>query len=297
MWRCLVFCAFSLAPAAEPVALWSFGSGTRAGQPVASGAVIDTGDTLTIGPAPVRVELLGFPGSDLCLSPGSSLSLSRDPAVPGRLVVDLLAGRLAVDLRGSGATNHIVVRSTALNVRGHDCQFLIERLATDADYVAVISGQVLAGLQPGLTSTDGGMALLLQARQGLHCSSADGLAEVDHLRGRPHLLLPAAMQEQGQKHGDQAAWQHDDAAAATDDPPNDGTLTLMPVVLAVVTPTPEPPPVITPQPELPVAVVVIPPPPVESPVTHQARPGTALIDALADDAWQRRGRSSFLRNR
>ena len=285
--------------ATEPLALWAFGADTRV-----IGSVIHSGEALSAGPSPARLELLGLPGSDLILRPGSDLRLSRDPAKPGRLVVELHAGRIAVDLRGAGAANEIVILGAALSVRGHDCLLLIERSASDADYVAVISGQALAGLRPDLPSVDGGMAILLQARQGLRCSSSNGLAEVDHLDQRPQLLLETGLQEQGQQSGDNASWSRDDAALATNDPPADGSLTSLPVVVVVAAPTPmPPPPLANPEPPLVVAALPIPPSPprpapsAEIPVTSRSRPGIALIDALAEDAspgWRRRGRSPFL---
>lgn len=284
--------------AAEPLALWAFGDDTRV-----VGSVIHSGETVAAGLVPARLELLGLPGSDLILRPGSELRLNHDPAKPGRLVIELQAGRMAVDLRGSGPTKEIVVLGTSLSVRGHDCLFLIERGASDTDYVAVISGQVLAGLRPDRPSHDGGMAILLQARQGLRCSASNGLAEIDHLDQRPQLLLEARLQEQGQQSGDHASWSHDDAALATNDPPADGSLTGLPVVIAAE-PVPTPPPPVATNPpalaiaELPTPVSPPPPaPPAEVPVTSRSRPSPMLIDALADDVssgWRLRSRSPVL---
>lgn len=285
---------------ADPLALWAFGDGTRGGQPVLAGAVVVAGESLTSGERPVRLELLGLPGSDVILRPGSAIHLTRDPQHRDRLVVELRAGAVEIDLRGAGADNEIEVHGAALSVRGHDCLFLIERDGADADYVAVISGQAMAGLRPGMTIDDGGMAIMLQARQGLRCSSANGLAEVDQLDERPQLLASLPLQDQGEETGDDDSWSDDDAAVATEDPPADGGVTSLPPVAVAPTAPPAPesrqpvadqPPVAATEPK-----ATPPAPAPQEPVGSHSQAGPALIDALAEDAspgWQRRGRSVF----
>jgi len=282
----------------DPLALWAFGTGTHMGQPSVIGNVVMSGDDLTAGEQPVRLELLGFPGSDLILSPGSTIQIRRNATHRERLHIDVRGGSLEVDLRGSGTSTILDVRGAALNVRCHDCLLLIERDPANADYVAVISGQAMAGIRPGLNIEDGGMAIMLQARQGLRCSSANGLAEVDQLEARPQLLAAATLQKQGQKTGDTDSWALDDAALATNDPPSDGGITRLPavavVVIAEVPPLAEPPApplaVVTPPPVIPdptpappFSIVITPPlaPPATSPPLA-ATPSAPL--------WQR-GRS------
>jgi len=280
---------------ADPLALWAFGTGTHMGQPSVIGSTVASGDDLTAGEQPVRLELLGFPGSDLILRPGSTLQIRRDAAHPERLHVDLRGGSLEVDLRGSGSSTILDVRGAALNVRCHDCLLLIERDPANADYVAVISGQAMAGIRPGLNLEDGGMAIMLQARQGLRCSSANGLAEVDQLEARPQLLAAATLQKQGQKTGDADSWALDDAALATNDPPADGGITRLPVIAAVVIadvpPVPEPP-----APPLVVATLppvmiepIAPPPALPIPIAMTA-PLATTVPAKAPSSsplWQR----------
>jgi hypothetical protein len=296
---------------AGPLALWAFGDGTRAGQACAVGEVVGAGETVAVGDRAVRLELLGLPGSDLILRPGSIASLGRDPARPDHLVVELHAGAIEVDLVHAPDSAEVEVRGAALGVHGHDCLLLIEREGAKGDYVAVVSGQAMAGIRPGISVDDGGMAILLQARQGLSCSASDGLAEVDQLDERPQLLAAGSLQEQGQEAGSDESWQRDDAAMATDDPAPDGSLTALPAVVAALPSPPSPsgptlpvktqplPSAEPPRaPAAPLAQGREPPPPAppaQAPVTSQGRVGKALIDALVDErhpGWQLRGRGA-----
>lgn len=290
----------------ESIAIWAFGDGTSGGTPVAIGSPVESGSAVSAGAQPVRLELIGMPGCDLILRPGTQARLRRDPLHPQRVILDLEHGAVQADLIRSGAEHEVDIRGVALSVSGHDSLFLVERDGPGSDYVAVVSGQAMARIRPDLRVDDGGMAILLQARQGLRCTATTGLAEVDQLDQRPQ-LLGGSLLEQGRGSDASHDWTRDEASLASADPVATGELTRLPepppTVVAQQDPTPtEPPPVVeTPrlEPEPPPAIVVAaptpppPPPPPAAAVVHSSRPGEALLDALAEEhapGWQRRGR-------
>ena len=226
----LISCLVAPMMAADaPLAMWAFGTGTLDGVAPAPEAVVHPGQVVESGAQPVRLELIGFAGSDVILASGSvarfSLEASAGQAAP-TLVVQLERGALAVDVAGSGPYAALIARGGALESRATGAEFVLER-GDHIDYVALAKGLLLVRLRAGLSTADG-MAIQLQARQGL-AGSDKGLSEVDQLNRRPQLDQTLPIQAQATEAGSDGDWSRDEAARISQDPPEDGTLTRAPV--------------------------------------------------------------------
>ena len=217
-----------LVAAEGALAVWAFGGGTLDGTATMATTVIHAGQVVEAGIQPVRLELIGFPGSDVILAGGSVARFSLESTVgqsAPSLVVQLELGALAVDVTGSGPYAAVIVRGAALESRATSADFIIERGA-DLDYVALAKGLLLVRLRAGLAAADG-MTIQLQARQGL-AGSAKGLSEVDQLNRRPQLDRTQTIQEHAAGTSAEGDWSRDEAALATQDPAEDGNLTCAP---------------------------------------------------------------------
>ena len=229
--------ALPVMAADNALAVWAYGEGTLDGATTAAATVVAVGQVVEAGLNPVRLELIGFAGSDVILASGSVARFALESTVGNEapsLVVQLEHGAIEVDVTGSGPYAGVVVRGAALETRATGAEFILER-GSDLDYVALAKGLLLVRLRAGLATTDG-MAIQLQARQGL-AGSDKGLSEVDQLHCRPQLDHGLSIQEQTAEASSDGDWSHDEAALATADPPEDGTLTSAPEAPAQPRPT------------------------------------------------------------
>ena len=169
--------------AAEPVAVWAHGCGTLDGSCPASGdGVVTPGQLIEASDDLVRVELIGFPGSDIILDANAAVRLTLE-ALPQQsgtaLVIQVERGAVAVDVEGNGPYAAVIARGAAVESRPSDADFIIER-GQDRDYVALAKGLILVHLRAGLTDADGVLGILTtQSRGRVHGA---GLSRVRRVR-------------------------------------------------------------------------------------------------------------------
>jgi len=227
----LLLCAIIGLPAAEtPIALWGEGQGTLAGKPATIQSQIDTNQTITAGEQPVRLELLGFPGSDVILQARTTVHFSL-LAVDGKtqLLVEIERGAIQVDVTGTGPWSGLVVRGGFIEAHVTGTLFVVERTEQHGDFVALIHGKLNVGLRREVVDSLGnGQSTELTSRQGVGGSVA-GLAGVVRLNNRPALSSskPIAEQSTGETEGD-GGWDNDDAGTLTGDIPDGNLITVLP---------------------------------------------------------------------
>ena len=206
----------------DALAVWAYGDGALDGEATPISRVVHPGQLVEAGTGPVRLELIGFAGSDVILASGAaarfSLETTASQTAP-TLVVQVEHGALAIDVTGSGPYAAVITRGGALESRATGAEFILER-RDDLDYVALAKGLLLVRLRAGLAAADG-MTIQLQARQGL-AGSDKGLSEVDQLDRRPQLQRPLPIQAQATDSStSESDWSLDEAALATGDSSDD----------------------------------------------------------------------------
>ncbi len=178
----LAACAPLGAADIAPIARLTAGDGVQGPRDIVDGAPVASGDHVA------RIELAGGASGTVLLAPHASVTLARVSAGGGTsLRVDLLQGRLVMDLaaRGPYADVHVIGGSTDTRVVG--TLFLVEHGAHDKDYVAVMHGHVSVRLRGDVTTTVAGGAhdhAELTDREGVQ-GTLNGMGEVDALSGHP----------------------------------------------------------------------------------------------------------------
>lgn len=181
----------------EPVALWLEGAGTLDKKPASAGDTILPGTKIEAGPDhAVSLDLSAEYDCELALAPGAAATLrvvaGSRPESP-QLIVQLDRGRIEMRLRDATYYEDIRIVGSVLEMHATNARFLAERVERDADYVAVIRGNVVANLRPTLANAlHQPEGIQLQSRQGLAANAASGFAAIDQLNHRPLLQAPAA---------------------------------------------------------------------------------------------------------
>jgi hypothetical protein len=194
-WLLLLFAATALA-GGEAIATWEDGPGSIGATPAGAGAAVPAGAVLAIGDRPVRLALVGAPGSAVELAPASAATFLVED---GRIVIALASGRVQVDLPDRGPWAGLIVRGAALEAQVTGTLFLVERTRKDADYVALVRGALKVGLRREIALALGRAAsdaIELRSRQGAAGSTAGGLGSAEALSSRPQLLSAASLRDQ-----------------------------------------------------------------------------------------------------
>ncbi len=209
---------------ADPVGMCRFGIGSVDGQPVKVGTMVLTGqEVVASNAAPLRLVCHEAPGITAVLAAGSKgrFAIEADGAGGRQLVLDLEAGAVQMDVTDKAPYSGVRVRGAALDVRVTGTLFVVERTRRDADYVALVRGQVKVGLRPEVAKALGKAGELeLLERQGVSADSASGVGAPSALSARPQIAfaagLRAAVADQGSGASDQGTgWDIDLGAELT----------------------------------------------------------------------------------
>ena len=230
----LLLLTFISIPAVEtPIALWGEGPGTLSGKPAATQAPIDTNQIVTAGDRPVRLELLGFPGSDVMLQAGAVVRFSI-VSVEGKnqLLIDLDHGAIQVDVTGTGPWSGLIVRGGAVEAHVTGTLFVVERTEQKGDFVALVHGHLNVRLRREVVAALGAdQSADLTSRQGIGGGAA-GLSGLVILNSRPQITSSKSIvaQSTDASEGD-GGWTSDDAGTLTGDIPDGDLITVLPVDL------------------------------------------------------------------
>jgi hypothetical protein len=215
---CAMLGSASLAQGAD-LAQWIAGEGVinqaqaQGGSGIADGVVVHNS-----GASPSRVELLAGGRGVLTLSPGADIVLHElsDQGLP-ELEIDLTSGKVQVNVQNKGRYADVRVVSGNLNVRVTGTLFVVEHMAHDTAYLALIHGAVMAYTKAMSKATDTWLKVV--SHQGIGLGD-DGLLPVEPLYNRPQVTTAsnevATIRSQATTASANArlsSWHHDDATA------------------------------------------------------------------------------------
>ena len=217
-------------PAAEtPVAIWGSGPGTVAGEPASIQSAISTSQTITCGDQTVRLELIGFPGSDVIMRAGSIVRFTiTEQQESHQLVVELERGAVQVDITGTGPWSGLTVRAGTVEAQVTGTLFVVERDEQEGDFVGLIRGSLQVKLRREIAAALGEQSAGLTDRQGIS-GTATGLGEVIAMTNRPQITSTKSMKDQATAPPDgDGGWDDDDAGTMTGDIPDGDIITVLP---------------------------------------------------------------------
>lgn len=173
----------------QALSVWLQGEGSIGAAPAARGALIGAFmPAAATAKAPARLLLLTAPNSVVTLGPGAEVSLATEKDAAGtHLIIALDRGAIEVSLGNKGGYRDVLVRGAAMQARVTGTLFAIERVARDADYLALVAGHLMVGLRPEVAAALGkpGAEVDLAPHQGIAASVAGGLGQVEPLSSRP----------------------------------------------------------------------------------------------------------------
>jgi hypothetical protein len=187
--RSLTLACLATGVSAADLARWRAGPGDVAGHAATNGTTISAGQTVrSDAKLPARIELAGGAKGVLTLSPGTELTLSEQGEGQAQeLVVDVAAGAVQIDLANKGGYAAVEVQSGGLELRITGTLLVVERMAKDEAYVALIHGRVAARARAMARAVE--KWLDLHDHQGIGIALT-GLIPVQELQSRPQINSP-----------------------------------------------------------------------------------------------------------
>jgi hypothetical protein len=171
------------------LSVWQQGAGSIGAAPARPGDLIgEWVPAAAHAPSSARLLLLTAPNSMVMLGPGAEATITTEKDAAGfHLVIAISRGEVEVSLGNKGGYRDVLVRGAAMQARTTGALLVARRVGRDADYLALVSGQVTVGLRRELAAGQGKPVeeVALAPRQGLAVSVAGGLGKAEPLTARP----------------------------------------------------------------------------------------------------------------